>query len=48
MEKSKQLELFIEENEEKNIIYYNGMGEPLPWELEQAIKEGHKPKEEVN
>lgn len=44
MEKSKQLGLFIEEKVEPNKVYYNRQGEPLPWELEQAIKEGYKPK----
>lgn len=45
MEKSKQLGLFIEEKIEPNKVYYNGLGEPLPWEIEQAIREGYKPKE---
>lgn len=44
MDENKQLDMFIEEKTEPNIVYYNGEGEPLPWEIEQAIKEGYKPK----
>lgn len=45
MEKPKQLDIFTIEEQEINVVYYNGLGEPLPWELEQAIREGYMPKE---
>ncbi len=37
---SEQLSLLSEEPKVESSVYYNGLGEPLPWEEEQAKSEG--------
>lgn len=45
MKKTEQLQIDFNKEEPVNKVYYNGLGDPLPWEEEQARLEGWKPKE---